>query len=130
MVAGLCALLMRPGPASSAPSTRTAGDISVWSALDASPVDPRGNRSEALNALGAFAGTIEDEQLLLDKHGFSHHGAGAAGTGERIDVGIVTRGRLSLLCDGGTSSFAGFDASKAGLGHSASAMDCRQERQG
>ena len=26
--------------------------------------------------------TIEDQQLVLDEHGFGHHRAGAAGTGE------------------------------------------------
>jgi hypothetical protein len=29
-----------------------------------------------------FSGPIEDQQLLLDKDGFSHHATGAAGTGE------------------------------------------------
>ena len=30
----------------------------------------------------AFSTTIEDEPLVLDEHGFGHHRAGAAGTGE------------------------------------------------
>ena len=29
-----------------------------------------------------FSRTIEDQQLVLDEHGFGHHRAGAAGTGE------------------------------------------------
>ena len=32
-----------------------------------------------------FPGTIEDEQLLPDEHGFGHHGAGPAGTDELGD---------------------------------------------
>ena len=29
-----------------------------------------------------FSRSIEDQQLVLDEHGFGHHRAGAAGTGE------------------------------------------------
>jgi hypothetical protein len=32
-----------------------------------------------------FSRPIEDQQLVLDEHGFGHHGAGAAGTGEPGD---------------------------------------------
>jgi hypothetical protein len=32
-----------------------------------------------------FSRTIEDQQLVLDKHGFGHHGTGAAGPGEPGD---------------------------------------------
>jgi len=33
----------------------------------------------------SFPRTIEDEQLVLDEHGFGDHGTGAAGTGESGD---------------------------------------------
>ena len=32
-----------------------------------------------------FSRTIEDQQLVLDEHGFGHHGTGAAWTGEPGD---------------------------------------------
>jgi len=32
-----------------------------------------------------FSPPIEDKQLVLDEHGFGHHGTGAAGTGESDD---------------------------------------------
>jgi hypothetical protein len=33
----------------------------------------------------SFSGTIEDQQLLLDEHGFGDHGTRAAGTGQSGD---------------------------------------------
>jgi hypothetical protein len=43
---------------------------------------PATTRSEGRRLGDRFSRSIEDQELVLDEHGFGHHRTGAAGTGE------------------------------------------------